>query len=1087
MRLKSEDSRFNFPSLLIGIVACILSTGLFAQGSSKLEFTRYGIENGLQNISMTVLGQDSAGFVWLSNPLTRFDGYTFKTYLMDQQNESLGFITAESMTDDGQGNLFFASTNGVYYYDPSRDYVILIPSRPLNNPSRKIIADRPGVFWDVNLSELTRITVPGFDTLTYNTKDYMRYGSGYLRVVSGHKDLWNYTREDGVMRMTLADQKIYYYKSSAFGKYETHKFICDSNGNLWFYCDHKFWMYDEVKDDFLLKYDFQEAIQKDIFTSVPNYFLPGQNCWWFIWRNSDPIYRLNLEDDSLESYALPEKSSITSNILLLDSYVELENGTLVIGSQNAGILTIHPTAHTVHHYIADPDNPKSLRTNYTLPQLVTGGNTIWISGGGQGIVKAEVVSPIFQKYQPDAALVEMTYSSNIRSLLKWKEFLIVGGIQDVSLLREDKTFIPLPMPNNERSFNPHTGVAAMASDKLDNLLLLLWTQVEQNSLFYLDYRNNKVVNLSQYLPQLSVDASHCVYFDSQGYFWIAAQRGVIRIDSDVLSSGQFSGDTSQYKFISFESLHDIAVDVHETFSMTEDHDHQMWIGTNTGLVRIDINTEAMTFYTSRNGDKTSLSFNNVRSVFVSRDNNLWVGTFGGGLNLFVPQEDAFIRYSIQSGLPDNVIYTIAEDRQGALWLGTNKGLCRFDPKTKLSRTFVPSDGIQSYEFNTNAVCTMDDGRLAFGGIDGFNLFSPDSIYSDSSYPNISISGFKVHGRDHPYNDKIISLAHHENFLSFEFSTLDYFKTEQNQYAYKMIGIDSGWVYSNERHYTSYANLGPGHYTFQVKAANSKGVWNEIGISKSIHIQAPWWGAWWFRLLVLSVVGALVYFFYNYRLRQMIKFQKMRDQIAADLHDDIGSTLSSISIAGSVIRNKLGDQSSEVGTLVDQISTNTNNMMEAMSDIVWAVNTRHDHFEDVSHRMRAFAIELLEPLDIYCDFNIHNDVKDLRLDMTQRKNLYLIFKEAIHNAAKHSSCRQVMVDIVYQKGLIHLTIKDDGIGFMSDKNEEDITEIIKRPSKPINFGGNGMGNMQKRALEIGGEVIIRSVLHQGTTISLKFAV
>lgn len=229
------------------------------------------------------------------------------------------------------------------------------------------------------------------------------------------------------------------------------------------------------------------------------------------------------------------------------------------------------------------------------------------------------------------------------------------------------------------------------------------------------------------------------------------------------------------------------------------------------------------------------------------------------------------------------------------------------------------------------------------------------------------------------------------------------------------------------------------------------------------------------LLFVILVGIILFF--RYQINQSRKIEKMRNRIASDLHDEIGSTLSSISISSTIIQNKLTGTAPEVNTLLHQISENTDNMMEAMSDIVWSINTKNDKFENVINRMRAFAIEILEPLNCEIIFNIDNKILDVKLDAIQRKNIYLIFKEAINNAAKYAECKHVWIDLIkIDMHRLSFKIKDDGKGFDHTFNFT--------LDKEYNFGGNGLNNIYKRAKELNAYFNLKSGSGMGTEINLE---
>ena len=254
------------------------------------------------------------------------------------------------------------------------------------------------------------------------------------------------------------------------------------------------------------------------------------------------------------------------------------------------------------------------------------------------------------------------------------------------------------------------------------------------------------------------------------------------------------------------------------------------------------------------------------------------------------------------------------------------------------------------------------------------------------------------------------------------------------------------------------------------------------------------------MLAIAIVGFVIFhqrkvIRYNNQLKRLqeekqqillnasIRFQEEeRQRIAADLHDEIGSTLSSISLAGTVIQHKLNNSHPEVEGFLQKINHNSQKMMEAMSDIVWAVNTKNDRFEHVLYRMRAFAVEILEPKEVMIHFDVSPHISQLQLDMQQRKNLYLIFKEVIHNAAKYADCKNVWVTLQYAHGRLIMKVRDDGVGFVHEAFSTNNKADLK-----TGMGGNGIENLYQRAVELKGKLGVDSGPGQGTTVTLTFPI
>jgi len=312
------------------------------------------------------------------------------------------------------------------------------------------------------------------------------------------------------------------------------------------------------------------------------------------------------------------------------------------------------------------------------------------------------------------------------------------------------------------------------------------------------------------------------------------------------------------------------------FSIYEDRSGTLWIGTwGGGLNKFDREIEQFTHYRHDSNNPNSLSNDLVRSIYEDRSGTLWIGTQGGGLNKFDREKEQFIHYREKDGLPNDVIYGILEDNNNYIWLSTNKGISKFNPKTEEFRNYDVKDGLQGDEFNGGAYFQSEDGRLFFGGMNGINTFHPDSLRDNEHIPPVVVTDFKIFNKSvtiqssgseegmpflpvHISETDEILLSYKESVFSFEFSALHYSVPGKNQYAYMMEGFDEDWVYTDaKRRFATYTNLDAGEYTFKVKASNSDGIWNEKGSKIKIIITPPYWQTWWFRMLSMITIVALV--------------------------------------------------------------------------------------------------------------------------------------------------------------------------------------------------------------------------------------
>jgi signal transduction histidine kinase len=258
-------------------------------------------------------------------------------------------------------------------------------------------------------------------------------------------------------------------------------------------------------------------------------------------------------------------------------------------------------------------------------------------------------------------------------------------------------------------------------------------------------------------------------------------------------------------------------------------------------------------------------------------------------------------------------------------------------------------------------------------------------------------------------------------------------------------------------------LNPGKYIFRVRATNNDGVWSPQEASLVIIITPPFWQTWWFRTIIALAAIALVYGIYRYRLQQVLRFQNIRNRIASDLHDDIGSTLNSISVYSEVARNDPDKRNYSL----NMIGESSRKVIDAMSDIVWTINPDNDSFEKIILRMRSFAYNLFRAKNIEFNFRADESLNHLKLSLEKRRNFYLIFKETINNLIKYSKAKRVQISLVHNSHSVILLIRDDGIGFNASQN----------------FNGNGLANIRKRAKEMNAQIDIESGEGFGTSVQL----
>jgi two-component sensor histidine kinase len=510
-------------------------------------------------------------------------------------------------------------------------------------------------------------------------------------------------------------------------------------------------------------------------------------------------------------------------------------------------------------------------------------------------------------------------------------------------------------------------------------------------------------------------------------------------------------------------------------------------GVNDSTLCIGFEKRGIQFLNTRTGNlfvqpnKTLDSLIALETIFKCvwyRDPLVWIGTLGRGMiacNLNTGE--THIINDLQ-GLPNNTVYGIMPGEEDHLWLSTNKGICRFVPPADLkmvSRShftiFLAEDGLQSNEFNTGAYHRAADGTLLFGGINGLTIFHPDQIALTNSAAHVVITQAMVNNQPLVSDTgmaykKILHLPYSQNAVSFNFSALDFVSSRRFNYYYQLQGYDTKWIDAGNRNYVAYTNLPPGRYVFRVKAVlqlPDKSPVTEL----VIIIDPPFWRKPWFIVLCVLMLMGLLYAIYRYRINELLHLQKVRDRIATDLHDDIGTTLTNISILSELSKKNLHKE--EAGTFLDRIAEEVHNSSQALDDIVWSINTKNDTLAQTVARMRRYAAEVFDAANITYTLQLDEQFEKYKLNMEQRRDCFLIFKEAINNIYKHANAKHVEIKVWIEKGHLHMIICDDGKGF-------DTTTQTHR---------NGIKNIHNRIEKWKGKIAMNSVQGVGTVTQVNF--
>ena len=569
----------------------------------------------------------------------------------------------------------------------------------------------------------------------------------------------------------------------------------------------------------------------------------------------------------------------------------------------------------------------------------------------------------------------------------------------------------------------------------------------------------KVADLSVYNPMriMNIDV------DANGV-WLCARNKILHFRHDRLLPVTFNHPDSS----------NIRPQV-----IKQDRFGYYWIGDYTnGLYRATLTENSknkivfdhVKVYKSDNPDSSFVTVWN-RDMAIDREGNLWVASLYTGVYKHTLDSRGVVSsklYSTRNGLLSNMITGVECRENGRVWIQTQNGTCIINQDASGIEHFDyldKKDGIEGQPF-----VTIEEGDRLFTLTDEALFVTPNMLFEEKKkdVPLVVITGLSVNGVDHTswiYKNEMLLLGHIQNNLTFEFSSVSFRRADDAAYQYRLDGINQDWSNLSERSFVEYSSLSPGKYAFNVRAVLDGSATGEE-TSFFFKIRPAFYKTIWFYLLIGIFVLSLLYSFYKYRISQVIRIERMRSRIASDLHDDIGSTLSSIFLMSEMANSN--DKQSGLIEVLHKIGRNSRDILNSMDDIIWSVNPQDDSLASLIVRLREYAIPVCESRNIGLSMNIDDTAGSFKLEMDERRNIFLITKEAINNALKHSGCTTLAVVFTVNHKQVEVSVIDNGRGF--------------DPQSPTSR--NGVVNMKRRAQQINSELTICSEKNKGTRICLK---
>ncbi len=535
-------------------------------------------------------------------------------------------------------------------------------------------------------------------------------------------------------------------------------------------------------------------------------------------------------------------------------------------------------------------------------------------------------------------------------------------------------------------------------------------------------------------------------------------------------------------------------------AIAEDSSGTVWLGLYGGGLAQLQNDQVRQF-----GRADGLASDYVSCLRLEPKGVLWVGTSGGGLNRLKNGRLALIDQ--HQGLPSNFIGDIEEDDQGCFWLSSNNGIFRVSKadlelcadgqlKALQCLTYGLSDGLPTLLCSSGLQpggCRTADGRLWFPTSKGLAIVDPRNVSTNQLPPPVIIEQFRLddkeldlaetgQGNESRFGLRHLAIAPGRHRFEIQYTALSFVAPEKVRFRHWLEGLDTGWVPAAGKRSANYNYLPAGDYTFHVTACNNDGVWNEDGVALGFTVLPHFWQTLWFKLPVggflAAASGGLAWFETRRRMRRRLEglerqraLERERGRIAKDIHDDLGASLTRISMLSQTARSE-PDNAQRVGACLDQIYATARELTRALSEIVWAINPQHDRLDSLATYLEKFTQDYLRAGGIRCRLDLPLQVPPWPLRAEVRHNLFLAFKESVNNILRHSAATEVRLSLHLEAESFVWQLADDGRGFNTNGGDF---------SSGSSGSGNGLPNMCRRLQEIQGRCQIQSAPGQGTKV------
>jgi len=1016
--------------LILGCISGLLPT--YAQ-PLQLPYQSYSLEEGLTDRVITDILLHRSGFLWIGTPtgLNRFDGYTFQKYTDEPgRKPALSRMAIDRLYEDRHQRLVILYEHNFTLFDllyPERDEierVDLLPGRGVRGNARDVALDRSGRIFVASISE------EGTHIFQYDQNlEEKLFLQESRKLVTSDLDL-----------LPLSDSSFLIND--------------DEKGLRWFSPEG----------------ELLQTFSKADFDTLP----PGSN----FHRRINFLY-----EDSLKRVWM--STSKPERLFLLDTlsrqwrwFPPLNNGRpirRVWEDESANLL------FGIGHGVGEPpqfERLLCLQSNGQLADLsylLSGADGLSavraksffsnvFMGTGQGMISIQnnrsKISALLSQPQGNPGL-----RHDIRGICQNPTGQVFFNTLQGAWYRydpgtEELDSLQLRQAGRDAPSEPFCGGPMILDRSRDCIWSISCTDALSPGLYQLDPNTMESRRFGFYhaLADLSLD--------ERGRLWVVAEEGYNR---GLLL--QFDPSTGSFLEF-FDEMDQNPLRRAKPYFVEASGDSLLWIGTNRGLLRIRMD-ERKADWMALHDEVMATRDYQVFTMHAQGDSLLWLGT-NNGLIAYVPGKGVLVEFNRQQGLPHEKVFGILPAENDNLWVSTYYGLSYYDQAKQLFRNFFREDGLTSNEFSPNTCLKGNGESYFFGSPNGLNVFSDSDLLVDAPTPKVVLT--KV-VRYNPQKGGLITrttnlsdldrltISPNDTYFQLHFMLPLYDRPIKNQFKIKLEGYDKDWNYLGNTPIANYTKLPSGRYTLRVKGAPPNGVWSQDALRVEIKVRQIWYRTWWFLILAaLTIIGG-IYLILRRQLEQRLKVERLRTKLSSDLHDEMSGLLSGIAMQTDILQMQVKEDI--VQERLRRIGEVSRKAMAKMNDVIWSIDSRKDKMENLIERMREHADDILMPVNVHYNLELHRVDPSVKIPFEIRQELYFIYKEAINNVAKHSNASEVAIVLENSGKEFVLTVADNGTGHPNTKS------VGK---------GQGLNNLQMRAQRIGADLSIQN--GHGFTIQLR---